>query len=87
MKTSPDLPLYEVRTHDLQIFAQFAGSRRQTFFRSPWSQGLNVETEMAEPVVNGEHHLDLFETRKALLSNSTKRRTSELYTLRDELGR
>jgi hypothetical protein len=41
---------------------------------------------MAEAVVNGEHGLDLIQTRKVLLSNSTKRRASELHDLHDRLG-
>ena len=40
---------------------------------------------MAEPAANGEHSLDLAGTRNVLLSNSTKRRTSELHSLRDRL--
>ena len=41
---------------------------------------------MAEAVVNGEHSLDLTETRKVLLSSSTRRRASELHDLHDKLG-
>lgn len=40
---------------------------------------------MAESVVNGEAGMDLNETRKVLLSNSTKRRVAELQTLKDQL--
>ncbi|KAK4548898.1 hypothetical protein LTR36_008671 [Oleoguttula mirabilis] len=40
---------------------------------------------MDEPVVNGAHGLDLAATRRALLSNSTKRRTAELDTVHDRL--
>ena len=41
---------------------------------------------MSEAVVNGEHGLDLTQTRKVLLSNSTKRRAAELHDLRERLG-
>ena len=44
------------------------------------------ECAMAEVVVNGEHGLDLTQTRKVLLSNSTKQRTSELQDIHDRLG-
>lgn len=42
-------------------------------------------SRMAEPAVNGEQSMDLVETRKVLLSNSTKRRISELETLNSQL--
>jgi hypothetical protein len=41
---------------------------------------------MAEVVINGEHGLDLTQTRKVLLSNSTKQRASELHDLHSRLG-
>ena len=41
---------------------------------------------MAEPEVNGEQGLDLAETRKVLLSNSTKRRVVELQSLNEQLA-
>ncbi|KAK3109717.1 translational activator of GCN4, partial [Teratosphaeriaceae sp. CCFEE 6253] len=40
---------------------------------------------MGEPVTNGDHPLDLADTRRTLLSNSTKRRVAELQTLCDRL--
>ena len=47
---------------------------------------LTEEYAMAETVVNGEHGLDLTQTRNVLLSNSTKQRASELHDLLDRLG-
>lgn len=35
--------------------------------------------------MNGDHGVDVAALRVVLLSNSTKRRTSELHTLHDEL--
>lgn len=35
--------------------------------------------------MNGAENIDLAETRKVLLSNSTKRRVTELQTLNDQL--
>ncbi|WPH00312.1 Hypothetical protein R9X50_00313700 [Acrodontium crateriforme] len=40
---------------------------------------------MAESQVNGDHLSTVIDTRCALLSNSTKRRTSELYSLHEKL--
>ncbi|KAK3697730.1 translational activator of GCN4 [Vermiconidia calcicola] len=40
---------------------------------------------MEEPLANGDHGFDLVETRQALLSNSTKRRISQLHALHDSL--
>lgn len=42
---------------------------------------------MAEetPVVNGDHGLDMWEMRQVLLSNSTKRRTAELHSIKGKL--
>lgn len=41
---------------------------------------------MAESAVNGENAIDLAERRKVLLSNSSKRRVTELQTLNDQLA-
>jgi hypothetical protein len=40
---------------------------------------------MAEEVTNGEHAVDLEQTRKSLLTNSTKQRTSELLSLQNRI--
>lgn len=41
---------------------------------------------MAEPVVNGEHGLDIAAIRKNVLSNSTKRRATELHAVKEQLA-
>jgi hypothetical protein len=41
--------------------------------------------KMAEEMTNGEHAVDSVETKKVLLSNSTKQRTTELLSLLDRL--
>lgn len=38
-----------------------------------------------EATTNGDHGIDIWEVRQTLLSNSTKRRSAELNSIRDKL--
>lgn len=45
----------------------------------------DVNTIMADGDTNGEHSLDVGHLRSVLLSNSTKKRSSELHSLREKI--
>ena len=42
---------------------------------------------MADGEVNGAGHLDLTQSRRILLSNSTKKRSAEIYALTERISR